>query len=169
MCVCVFAYIQIRTKKQHTHGQTPRGGREGWRETCRDAVHACLSIICLNICRIGALVNTVTYSGSSAQELSDHPAAARIAQAIYNICLPLLMMVGAVVVSWLAVNVLVPLAARLGLSLNEAGDLPQGHPCNPDVFEQAVEAGRRRRAHAKLLSRARAALEGALSQATGPT
>ncbi|CAE7241672.1 UVR8 [Symbiodinium sp. CCMP2592] len=91
-----------------------------------------------------ALVSVDFAAQCRAQELSDHPAAARIAQALYNICLPLLMMVGAVVVSWLAVNVLVPLAARLGLSFNEAG--------------------RRRRAHAKLLSRARDALERTLSQ-----
>ena len=55
------------------------------------------------------------------QEVSENPAAPRIALGIYYLSLPLLVMLGSVLLSWAAVRLLVPLANRIGFSFNEAG------------------------------------------------
>ena len=51
----------------------------------------------------------------------DSPAAPRLALGLYYACLPPLVAAAVVLVSWLAVMLVVPLAARLGHSCNEAG------------------------------------------------
>ena len=68
-----------------------------------------------------ALVSLDFSAQCHAQHLfTDQPSAPRVALGIYYLCLPVLVFVGIVIISWLAVNVLVPVAARFGYSFNEA-------------------------------------------------
>ena len=68
-------------------------------------------------------VNQWGVSCVHSQELFAEPAAPTIALGIYYLCLPLLLILGILVLSFAAVYLLVPIARQCGVHFNEVGSV----------------------------------------------